>query len=139
MRFGWRELGPGETNHELLWLTVSLGGLAAAAAWFALHLPWPRCLFLAITGHPCITCGSTRATIQFFQGNLGSAWKWNPLAFTFLCGVTVFDLYAFAVLVARRPRLRLTFTRSEKIAARVLIVVLLGLNWVYVLAHWRRT
>ena len=138
MRAGWRQLGPGETDHELLWLTVSLGGLAAAAAWFALHLPWPRCLFLAITGHPCLTCGSTRAAFQFFQGNLFSAWRWNPLAFVFLCSVTVFDVYAFAVLAARRPRLRFTLMQSEKIAARILIVALLALNWIYLLSHWQK-
>ena len=28
-----RPLAPGETNHELLWLSVSSGGLALAATW----------------------------------------------------------------------------------------------------------
>ncbi len=47
-----RPLAPSETNHELLWLTVSSGGLALAATWLALKLPWPICLFHALTGHP---------------------------------------------------------------------------------------
>jgi hypothetical protein len=41
--------------------------------------------------------GATRAAIEFFQGHLAAAWKWNPLVLVFLCGVTVFDVYAFTV------------------------------------------
>src|SRR6478736_3994396 len=63
-----RPLAPSETNHELLWLSVSSGGLALAASWFALKLPWPICLFHALTGHPCLTCGATRSAVAFFRG-----------------------------------------------------------------------
>ena len=139
MQLCWRPLGPRETDHELLWLSVSLGGLASAAIWFALRLPWPHCLFLAITGHPCVTCGATRATIEFFHGHFASAWNWNPLVFAFLCGVTLFDVYAFTVLTTRMPRLRLAhLTRAEKNAARILLIALLVVNWIWVLSHWPR-
>jgi hypothetical protein len=137
MQLSRRPLAPFETDWELLWLTVSLGGLAAATTWFALNLPWPRCLFLAITGHPCVSCGATRAAIEFFHGHLDAAWKWNPLVFAFLCGVTLFDVYAFTVLTMRMPRLRIAhLTRAEKNAARILIVGLLVVNWIWVLWHW---
>src|SRR6266853_7022486 len=107
MQLTRRCLGPNELDHELIWLTVSLGSLALAAGWFALRLPWPHCLFLAVTGHPCLTCGATRSTIAFVHLDFSGAWKWNPLVFTFLCGLSIFDLYAFAVLVTRAPRLRI--------------------------------
>jgi hypothetical protein len=134
-----RQLEPGETDHELIWLAVSLGSLALATAWFALGLPWPRCAFHDITGLPCVTCGMTRSAIQFFQGNFLAAWKWNPLVLAFLCGVTAIDLYAFVALVTRAPRLRVAhFNQSEKIFIRALVVALLALNWVYLLLHWRK-
>src|SRR5439155_490023 len=56
-------LAPNELDHELIWLTVSLGSLALAAGWFALRLPWPHCMFLAVTARPCLTAGATRLTI----------------------------------------------------------------------------
>src|SRR5437764_10125208 len=96
-----------DLDHELIWLSVSLGGLALAASWFALRLPWPHCIFLSITGHPCLTCGATRAAIAFFHLDFWSAWKWNPLVFLFLSGLSIFDVYAFAVFFLLAPRLRI--------------------------------
>jgi hypothetical protein len=123
-------------DHELIWLAVSVTALAAGAAWHAVGLIWPRCLFLAATGWPCLTCGATRATIAFFHGDFPLAISWNPLAFVALCGVAMFDFYAAVVLLGRRPRLRIVdWTRTEKIAARLAVVALILLNWVYLLAH----
>src|SRR5438093_9660047 len=125
MRIVRRPLAPGETDHELIWLSVSLGSLALAAGWFALRLAWPHCIFLAVTGYPCLTCGATRAAIAFFHLDFMSAWKWNPLVFAALCGLSIFDAYAFAVLVIRAPRLRIVqLTRSEKSFLRLIAVIL---------------
>jgi hypothetical protein len=136
MRIIRRPLAPGETDHELIWIWVSLVGLALAAAWFAVNLPWPHCLFLSITGHPCLTCGATRCAIAFFHADFWSAWKWNPLVFLFLSGLSIFDVYAFAVLVVRAPRLRIVqFTPMEKIFVRFVAIMLLLSNWIYLLSR----
>ena len=73
-----RPLAPGETNHELLWLSVSSGGLALAATWLALKLPWPICLFHALTGHPCLTCGATRSADGIFSCALSRGVAMEP-------------------------------------------------------------
>src|SRR5713226_2587552 len=136
MRIQSRRLAPGEIDHELIWLSVSLGSLSFAALWFALRLPWPHCIFLAVTGHPCLTCGATRAAIAFFHLDFWSAWRWNPLVFLFLSGLSIFDAYAFAVLVIRGPRLRIVrFTPAEKRFLRLLAVILLISNWIYLLSR----
>ena len=138
MRFSQHQLSPGEIDHELVWLSVSLGSLAFAAVWFAMHLPWPHCFFLTITGHPCLTCGATRAAFAFFHLDFWSAWKWNPLVFIILCSISIFDAYAFAVLIGRLPRLRLTrLDPREKIVVRIAIVLLLLANWIYLLSRPR--
>src|SRR2546430_6268467 len=138
MRIVYRPLAPGETDHELVWLCATLVGLALAVGWFARGLPWPHCIFLAVTGHPCLTCGATRAAIAFFHLDFWSAWKWNPLVFAALCGLSIFDAYAFAVLVIRAPRLRIVqFTRSERSFLRLIAVVLLLSNWIYLLSRPR--
>jgi len=131
-------LAPHEIDHELLWLSVSLGSLGVAVLWFALGLPWPRCVFHELTGLPCVTCGMTRSAIQFFHGDFLAALRWNPLIFAFLCGVTMFDLYAFIVIAIRAPRLRITFqTEAGKNSARIIVIAALALNWVYLLSHWQ--
>jgi hypothetical protein len=133
-----RHLVRPELDHELIWLTVSFGSLAFAAIWLALGLPWPRCAFHDVTGLPCVTCGMTRSAIQFFHGNFLAALRWNPLVFVALCGLSLFDAYAFIVLVARAPRLRIAkLSSAEKTLVRALVATSLGANWGYLLLHWR--
>lgn len=137
MRIIRRPLAPRELDHELLWLSVSLGGLAFATVWFALRLPWPHCLFLTLTGHPCMTCGATRAAIAFFHLDFTGALEWNPLVFAFLCSLSLFDVYAFLVLIMRTPRLRLLFSHNEKNFVRLVAIVLVLSNWIYLLSRPR--
>jgi hypothetical protein len=136
MRVVWRRASPAEFNHELVWLAISLAALVGGAVWLSLRLPMLRCPFLAVTGHPCLTCGATRCAIALFHGNLPAAWSWNPLALLAMVGVAVFDLYAAVVLLTRSQRLRvIDWTRREKKAIRIAVVLLIALNWAYLLAH----
>lgn len=129
-----RPLAPGETDHELVWLTISSSGLALAATWLGLGLPWPICPFHEITGHPCLTCGATRSAIAFFHAQFLAAFEWNPLAFVCYCGLSLFNLYAFSVIVTGWPRLRIAqITASETKLVRASFVALLAVNWSYLL------
>ncbi|PYK39164.1 MAG: hypothetical protein DME49_05075 [Verrucomicrobia bacterium] len=133
-----RQLTFGETDHELIWLSVSFVSLAGAATWFAAGLPWPRCLFHDLTGLPCVTCGATRSAIAFFHGDFPSALSWNPLVLVTLCTLSIFNVYAFVVLITRARRLRITrFTAAEKKCIRALVIILFFANWSYLLLHWR--
>ena len=138
MRLRIQHLSPGEIDHELIWLSVSLASLGLAATWLTIGLPWPRCMFHEITSLPCVTCGMTRCGIQFFHANFLTALKWNPLVFIALCSLTAFDLYAFATLATRGPRLRICFyTETAKRFVRIALISALLLNWIYLLMHWR--
>jgi len=129
-----RPLVPGETNHELIWLSVSSGGLVLAATWLALKLPWPICSFHAITGHPCLTCGATRSAIAFFHARFLAAFEWNPLAFLCYCGLLLFNAYAFQVVVLRALPLRIVrLSAGERKLFRGFVIGLLTLNWAYLL------
>src|SRR6266481_8269331 len=137
MRITARHLVPGELDHELIWLSATAVSLGLAVSWFALGLPWPRCVFHDLTGLPCVTCGMTRSAIQFLHGHFFAALKWNPLVFALLWGVVAFDLYALVTLAMRGPRLRIVFRQAERKYARGVIVAVLALNWFYLLSHWR--
>jgi hypothetical protein len=135
MRVTARPLAPGEIDYELVTLAASLGGLGLAVGWFALHLPWPICLFHALTGQPCVSCGATRCAIAFFHAEFFTAWRWNPFAFSTFCSIAVIDAYAFLVLITRSRRLRAILTAAEKNVLRGLLITALLLNWAYLLAH----
>jgi hypothetical protein len=136
MRLLRRGRSANEPDHELIWLAVSAASIAGGAAWLALALPWPRCPFFAVTGLPCVTCGATRSTIAFLHGDFLSALRWNPLAFVAFCALIVFDLYAAIVIAGRTARLRIVdWTVTEKNLARIAVLSLLALNWIYLLAH----
>jgi Protein of unknown function (DUF2752) len=130
-----RSLHPDEINHELIWLAVSIASIAFGGAWLWIGLPWPRCAFHDLTGHPCLTCGMTRSAIRFFHGDFIGALRWNPLIFAALCALTVFDVYAVVVLTTGARRFRLQLTIAEKRMMRVLGIVLLLANWVYLLSR----
>jgi hypothetical protein len=139
MRLLWRRRSARETDHELIWLAVAIASMAGGALWLALRLPWPRCPFLSVTGLPCLTCGATRCSIALLHGDFLSALRWNPLALAALCALAVFDLYAAIVLVGRMPRLRIVeWTSAEKKMARIAVISLLAINWIYLLAHHDR-
>lgn len=131
-----RPLQPGEVNHELIWLAVSTATIGLAGGWLWIGLPWPHCAFHDLTGHPCLTCGMTRSAIRFFHGDFIGALRWNPLIFVALCAVIIFDVYAIAVVAIRAPRFRVVqVTANEKNFVRVLVVVLLLANWIYLLSR----
>lgn len=130
MKPRFRQLRPGETDHEFLWLVVSLATFLLAWLWLHFRLPWPDCVFAECTGLPCPTCGGTRALRSIFAGDWGNAWRWNPLVTAGFWSVAAYDLYAAVVLAGRLPRLRLG-PFPEK-----LVHILRGAAWLLLLANW---
>ena len=129
-----RQITAEEIDHELVWLLVSLGTFFGLTLWFATRLPMPKCVFHTVTGLPCVTCGATRSALQFLHGHFGASLLFNPLAFLAFCSITIFDLYAVAVIVLRAPRFRLgDLTPSEKLFVRGGVFILLAGNWLYLL------
>lgn len=136
MRLLWRHRSVGELDHELIWFAVSATAMIGFGFWFVLGLPWPKCMFHAVTGLPCFMCGTTRAAIAFVHGDFLTSLHWNPLAFVVLSGLVIFDLYALFILVSRKARLRMVeWSPNEKLVGRIAIVAVLTLNWFYLLAH----
>src|SRR5688572_16657483 len=136
MRVVWRRMPAAGFDHELVWLAVSVAALAGGAVWISLGLSWSQCPFLAMTGWPCMTCGTTRASVAFLHGNFLEAFWWNPLAAVVLGALVVFDLYAVTVLVRRAPRVRLVeWTGRQRTIAWIVLIVAVLSNWVYLLAH----
>ena len=135
MKAALRRHLPGEPDPELLALGASGATLGCGFAWVAARLPLPPCAFHAITGCPCPTCGATRCLLALLHGRTAEALAWNPLLFTALAVLALFNLYAVAVLLARLPRLRLSLHPPDLRFLRIACALLLAANWAYEIHH----
>ncbi|HJW08639.1 MAG TPA: DUF2752 domain-containing protein [Holophagaceae bacterium] len=87
------------------------------------------CLFHRLTGHPCPTCGSTRAVLAILSGHWQGAFQFNPLVTAALLFGSAFLALRLALGVV--PRLDLTAGERQGLLATGLLA--LALNWAYVL------
>lgn len=72
------------------WAGISALAAAATAATVALYRfdPtrvhfYPQCVFHALTGLQCPGCGTTRALYHLLHGDVGGAFRLNPMLFAF--------------------------------------------------------
>ena len=101
----------------------------------ALGLHLPACVFHSVSGLPCPACGSTRMLHALASGRVLDALAWNPLVF---CLGVVFLTWVLAALVSwfrREPERYLVPNRAEARLLRLGLVVLVLLNWSWLLAH----
>lgn len=103
----------------------------------ALHDHAPTfCVFRAVTGVPCPTCGSTRATLALASGQLNLAFRYNPLISAAWLILPV-ALLGARVLKARSRSISVA-TRRWAVRGAVLVLAVAGLaNWIYVLGNLR--
>jgi hypothetical protein len=135
--FVLRRQREGEIDFEMLWLAVLGLAAAAGAAWLHFGLPTPKCLFLALTGVPCLTCGGTRCAKSLLAGNFTDAFVWNPLVFLSAMAAALFALYAIAVITLRLPRIRPgPISSREMNALRVSVALVIAANWIYLIHHF---
>lgn len=120
-----RELG-------LLWGAVAVALTALAPLGERLTAGLPDCVFRALAGLPCLTCGATRAALALAQLDPVAALSLNPLAtlgwLVLVGGGWIAGLAALAGRPLSEPALRLSAWQRLGVVA-----VLLG-NWAYLIA-----
>lgn len=115
---------------------VLAGGLWAALGLTAAGLAHLRgvsidlCPFHQLTGLPCPTCGTTRATFALLSGHPVEAWRLNPFMVT--AGLVCGSLLIVRLLAGRAVRLEMT--RRQRTAAGIALLALFAANWAYLLA-----
>ena len=86
---------------------ISLFVILAAGAWVVYTFApsaygfYPRCPFKLLTGLDCPGCGSTRALHHLLHGQVGEAFRLNPMLFGMMF---VFGLALPSILRGQRPR-----------------------------------
>ncbi|HYR59011.1 MAG TPA: DUF2752 domain-containing protein, partial [Chthoniobacteraceae bacterium] len=123
----WRRLRAGEVDHEALWLGVSAACAGGAWLWTTMRLPTPPCVFHALTGLPCPTCGATRCFVHLVHGAWREALLANPLIFAAFAAIAAFDLYAASVIATGRPRWRCEISARQLAKFRFSAIALIAL------------
>jgi len=112
-------------------LAAAVSAIALRPLWLTLAPLLRPCIFRALTGIPCPTCGTTRAATAFLNGDLAGAFSTNPLAaLTGLVFVVGAPLAAGWTMTQRRVPF---FTGPLSMWTRITAVSVIGLNWIYVI------
>jgi hypothetical protein len=90
----------------------------------------PPCGFHAVTGHPCPTCGATRALLFASEGRMVEAFLTNPF---FCVCLALLALWVFAGAVALLARRDLTVELGRRGELWLWLVLGTGFlaNWAY--------
>ncbi len=132
LRILLRERKSGEIELGVVYGLIALVVLAAVR--FLPHSGLlPSCVFLAVTGLPCPTCGTTRSFLHLAHGDLPAALAQNPLAAAAMIAALAWMCASAALFLLRSPRPALVTTRSEGVLIRTAAVVLFLLNWSYLI------
>ena len=129
----WRPLRREDRQLAVLWGVLATSSLLLTPFWLAVAPLLPACPFRALTGLPCLSCGTTHAAIALLHGDLAGALRANPLAaaagISFAAGGAIAPLWALASLPL--PRLVVPAPRSLRLA---LVAALLS-NWAWLIAN----
>lgn len=94
----------------------------------------PGCVFKGLTSFPCPTCGSTRAVLLLVHGEVGASLSMNPLVSLCSMGACLVFPYGLLAYLLRLPRPSVELSVHEHVVARVAVVVLVLMNWSYLLS-----
>lgn len=89
------------------------------------------CPLRYLTGLACPTCGGTHAALALAQGNLGEAFRQNPLVALAALGLAIWATYAVVATAVPRWRRQIDLTAREQTALRAGVVLLFLLGWLY--------
>lgn len=113
------------TRRQMTVWCVALAAAAGVALYFALDpssRPFPRCMFLTLTGLECPGCGSQRALHALLHGRVGEAWALNPLM---LAELPLIGLLMLAEgMPGRFPRMRRVLTSRSFILTLLTVIII---------------
>ncbi|TMQ72802.1 MAG: DUF2752 domain-containing protein [Candidatus Eisenbacteria bacterium] len=123
----WRRAGRPDLPLALLWTASAVVAVVCAPLLPTVARALPPCALHALTGVPCVACGSTRAAMALTHGRVLEALALNPLAALTMMGGVVGGFVApgWVALHGPLPGFDRAWSRGSRIAA-----------WCAVAAQW---
>lgn len=99
------------------------------------HAPSFGCFFKYATNIPCPSCGTTRAIMSIFAGDIGGGFKFNPLGYVYIVAMIVIPICLIIDLVFQKNHLinaydAIIFNLSKKNIAFPFFSILI-INWIW--------
>lgn len=94
------------------------------------------CLIKNVTGYPCPSCGTTRASIAVLQGKWATAIDHNLLGFFAIVMLVLIPLWLMKDYLQKQDSLYTHYTKTintlkQKKAVFVILLLLITINWVW--------
>ena len=138
MTLEWQPLERGAVDHERLWSSVlTASAVTAAAMLYSVGAPPLACVFKALTGFPCLTCGFTRGLVALSAGEVLAAARWNPLVPLGALAASGYVSYAVAAIAAGPRRLRVRCGPAGARAVRWAAAVTAAAVWAWLIVDGR--
>lgn len=126
------ENGAPRSSVHIVWGGIAIFLTASAAALDRMPLHLPPCIFRELTGFPCLTCGGTRSLAALGQFHVAASFMFNPLVLLVaLVTITFSVMISLGFLL--RKKLSLAFSDTEKGILRIVVLVLVALNWAFLI------
>ena len=119
-----------------IFLAIGAMGALALAVLHLDRVPFFVCVFHAVTGLPCLTCGATRAIAELVAGDIRGAVAMNPLATIAAIGMVPWGL-ADLVLMTRGRAVAVEAAPGGARVVRIAALALVAVNWAYLVAVGR--
>jgi len=127
---------PGAIPVGAILAACALGAITMVVLLHLSRLPFSVCIFKAVTGIPCMTCGTTRALARLARLDLAGALAMNPLATLGTLAVLPWGA-ADLLLLSRGRALSLELSPAAARVVRIAAVVAVLANWAWLIAAGR--
>ena len=94
------------------------------------------CVFKAVTGIPCLTCGASRAAVALASGHPLVAFRLHPLVVAGAAAAVIYVPWAVLTSTGSR-RLRVHWSAREWRGLRILAWMVLAATWLWLIADGR--
>ena len=91
------------------------------------------CSLKMLVGIPCMTCGSTRATMRLLYGDVLSAFLLQPMMIAIYFGVGVWGIVSFTSFLLDK-RVRIILSDKLSLGWKISLAVIPLVNWAYLIA-----
>jgi hypothetical protein len=93
------------------------------------------CLIKNVTGYPCPSCGTTRAVLLLFEGNLLDSFLLNPFGILVVFIMTVIPLWIIIDVLQKKARFFNAYKKVESIIQKpwiaLILIFLVLFNWIW--------